>query len=79
MPRIERGVNRCCVTAQFAAKMIDSPQMKLTPTIAIPSLLMLLATRTPAQSKPVFEENFESGKLDPAVWDQRVTGTATRR
>ena len=29
------------------------------------------------QSKPVFTEGFESGKLDPAVWDQRVTGTAT--
>jgi hypothetical protein len=30
-----------------------------------------------AQSKPVFSENFESGKIDPAVWDSRVTGTAT--
>jgi hypothetical protein len=30
-----------------------------------------------AQTKPVFTENFESGKIDPAVWDQRVTGTAT--
>jgi hypothetical protein len=26
---------------------------------------------------PVFTENFESGKLDPAVWDQRVQGMAT--
>src|ERR1700678_1523186 len=30
-----------------------------------------------AQTKPVFTENFESGKIDPAVWDQRGTGTAT--
>lgn len=30
-----------------------------------------------AQTKPVFQENFESGKIDPAVWDERVTGTAT--
>jgi len=30
-----------------------------------------------AQGKPVFSENFESGKIDPAVWDQRVAGTAT--
>jgi hypothetical protein len=30
-----------------------------------------------AQVKPVFTEDFESGKIDPAVWDQRVTGTAT--
>jgi hypothetical protein len=30
-----------------------------------------------AQSKPVFVEDFESGKIDPAVWDARVTGTAT--
>jgi hypothetical protein len=30
-----------------------------------------------AQGKPVFSENFESGKIDPAIWDQRVTGTAT--
>src|SRR6202040_3364719 len=27
--------------------------------------------------KPVFAEDFESGKIDPAVWDQRVAGTAT--
>ena len=30
-----------------------------------------------AQGKPAFKEDFESGKIDPAVWDQRVTGTAT--
>ncbi len=30
-----------------------------------------------AQTKPVFTENFESGKLDPAVWDARTMGTAT--
>jgi hypothetical protein len=29
------------------------------------------------QSKPVFEENFESGKIDPGVWDTRVSGMAT--
>ncbi len=26
---------------------------------------------------PAFTETFESGKIDPAVWDQRVTGTST--
>ncbi len=30
-----------------------------------------------AQTKPLFVEGFESGKIDPAVWDQRVAGTAT--
>lgn len=30
-----------------------------------------------AQTKPLFTEDFESGKLDPAVWDQRVQGVAT--
>jgi hypothetical protein len=30
-----------------------------------------------AQTKPVFTENFESGQLDPKVWDQRVDGVAT--
>lgn len=29
------------------------------------------------QGKPIFTENFESGKMDPAVRDQRVAGTAT--
>lgn len=29
------------------------------------------------QNAPVFTESFESGRIDPAVWDQRVTGTAT--
>ena len=28
------------------------------------------------KDKPVFSENFESGKIDPAKWDQRVEGTA---
>jgi hypothetical protein len=27
--------------------------------------------------KPVLTEDFESGKLNPAVWDQRVTGVST--
>ena len=26
---------------------------------------------------PAFMETFESGKIDPAVWDQRLTGTST--
>jgi hypothetical protein len=30
-----------------------------------------------ARNKPVFSENFESGKIDPAKWDLRVEGTAT--
>jgi hypothetical protein len=51
--------------------------MMLKTTIAISCSLALLAVSLPAQNKPVFEENFESGKLDPAIWDQRVTGTAT--
>src|SRR3954454_8689246 len=30
-----------------------------------------------AQSKPIFSESFETGKLDPAIWDVRTTGMAT--
>ena len=30
-----------------------------------------------AQTKPLFTENFESGQLDPKIWDQRVDGVAT--
>src|SRR5215472_18739260 len=30
-----------------------------------------------AQSKPVFSEGFESGRLDPAIWDVRTMGAAT--
>jgi len=37
----------------------------------------LAAASLQAQTKPVFTENFESGKIDPAVWDQRVDGVAT--
>ena len=37
----------------------------------------LSASLAMAQSRPLFEENFESGKVDPAVWDQRVSGLAT--
>ncbi len=43
--------------------------------------LSLLAIALPlglaAQGAPVLSESFESGKLDPAVWEQRVMGTAT--
>src|SRR5664279_4595395 len=44
------------------------------------SLSVLAASFTfglTSQTKPLFTENFESGKIDPAVWDTRVTGTAT--
>jgi len=37
----------------------------------------LLSATLFAQAKPVFTEDFESGKIDPSVWDQRVMGTAT--
>src|SRR5579864_3066554 len=30
-----------------------------------------------AQTKPIFSEGFESGKLDPAIWDVRTMGAAT--
>ncbi len=42
-----------------------------------PLLLAIFAATLAAQSKPVFTENFESGKIDPAVWDTRTAGTAT--
>ncbi len=38
--------------------------------VALPAILA-------AQGAAVFSEGFESGKIDPAVWEQRVTGTAT--
>ena len=37
------------------------------------STMIAAAGASSAQIKPVFEEDFESGKLDPAVWDQRVS------
>jgi hypothetical protein len=51
-------------------------RMKFSTLAAAAALLSLAATLL-AQNKPVFQESFESGKLDPAVWDQRVTGTST--
>jgi hypothetical protein len=41
------------------------------------SVAAILSASLFAQDKPVFEENFESGKLDPAVWDQRTMGAPT--
>jgi hypothetical protein len=41
------------------------------------SLLLIGAAAAFGQAKPVFTETFESGKVDPAVWDTRVAGTAT--
>jgi hypothetical protein len=37
----------------------------------------LAAATLSAQSRPLFSENFESGQIDPKVWDQRVQGVAT--
>ncbi len=51
--------------------------MKSSATLIATCLWIAGTTNLPAQSKLVFEESFESGKLDPAVWDQRVSGTAT--
>ena len=51
--------------------------MKFSSIEAAIGALVVLSATVSAQNKPVFEESFESGKLDPAVWDQRVTGTAT--
>lgn len=39
--------------------------------------VLLFSATLAAQHKPVFQETFESGKIDPSVWDQRVMGTAT--
>jgi len=50
--------------------------MNLTIIIRGAAVCAALAGCLCAQS-PVFTESFESGKLDPAVWDQRVMGTAT--
>jgi hypothetical protein len=38
------------------------------------SLLLVSAAVGYSQSKPWFVETFESGKIDPAVWDTRVAG-----
>jgi len=51
--------------------------MKFATILTAACMPVILTASLPAQTKPVFEETFESGKLDPAVWDQRVTGTAT--
>jgi hypothetical protein len=39
--------------------------------------LALSALPLAAQMKPVFTETFESGKIDPAIWETRTMGTAT--
>jgi hypothetical protein len=40
-------------------------------------LLLAIVSAAMAFGQPVFTETFESGKIDPAVWDTRVAGTAT--
>ncbi len=51
--------------------------MQLSTILTAAGIGMALSAGLSAQSKPVFEDSFESGKLDPSLWDQRVTGTAT--
>ena len=45
-------------------------------TLRLTGLVALIATGLYAQ-KPVLTEDFESGKIDPAVWEQRSAGDAT--
>jgi hypothetical protein len=40
-------------------------------------LLLIAPLALSLMAQPAFKEDFESGKIDPAVWDQRVTGTAS--
>jgi hypothetical protein len=40
-------------------------------------LFLCFAWSAFGQSKSLFVEDFESGKVDPAVWEKRLTGTAT--
>jgi hypothetical protein len=41
------------------------------------AFLTLTAAGLSGQSKPLVSENFESGQLDPKLWETRVTGVAT--
>src|SRR4051812_10944277 len=42
----------------------------------IPFILYALtgALTLAAQTRPLLSENFESGKIDPTIWEQRITG-----
>jgi hypothetical protein len=51
--------------------------MRFSTILEAACALALLTGSLPAQNQTVLAESFESGKVDPAVWDQRVTGTAT--
>ena len=52
-----------------------SPQVMKT-TIWICGLLAFSLTLA-AQTKPLLSETFESGSIDPAIWEQKVTGTVS--
>ncbi len=39
--------------------------------------LLICSLGSFGQTRPVFQETFESGRIDPAVWDTRTSGTAT--
>jgi hypothetical protein len=45
-------------------------------TIGICGLVAFSITLA-AQTKPLLSETFESGSIDPAIWEQRVTGTVS--
>lgn len=47
------------------------------PTSLAALLLVLTGSSLLMAQAPLFTESFESGKVDPAVWEQRVTGTST--
>jgi hypothetical protein len=47
--------------------------------ISLYALCLVAAMNLGAQTKPLFSEDFESGQLDPKVWEQKVQGTASLR
>lgn len=64
----------------YPATLIDSSHGFSDPArrlARLSGLAVLLSFGLLAQQKLVFQEDFESGKLDPAVWNLRTEGVAT--
>jgi hypothetical protein len=64
-----------CLAYPFRMKSVSLLQAIVIACALAPTLSAGPAAQQPApQTKPLFSEDFESGKIDPNVWTQQVTG-----
>ena len=72
MVRVERHLPTAYAFCMKSASLVKAVVVTLILTLAFSA--SAVAQQPKRESKPLFSEDFESGKLDPSVWTQQVSG-----